>query len=141
MNIQRLKKSVIKHEGVRYAKYKDHLGNWTIGVGHLIKPDEDFGTVDLTNEQVDKILNVDLNIAINDARHFISENDIAEEAFEIVVEMAFQLGLTRLLGFKNFRKSLQEANYRESAAHMLDSRWAKQTPNRANTLALQMENI
>jgi len=141
MDIQRLKKSVIKHEGIRYESYKDHLGNWTIGVGHLIRDDEDFGTQPLTNEQVDKILNVDLNQAINDARNFVDENSIKEEAFEIVVEMSFQLGLPRLLGFKNFRKSLQEADYKSSSLHMLDSRWAKQTPNRANALALQMENL
>ena len=141
MDIQRLKKSVIKHEGIRYQKYKDHLGNWTIGVGHLIKKDEEFGTQPLTNEQVDKILNVDLNQAIDDARNFVDENSIKEEAFEIVVEMAFQLGLTRLLGFKNFQKSLKEVDYKASSLHMLDSRWAKQTPNRANTLASQMESL
>jgi GH24 family phage-related lysozyme (muramidase) len=37
VNIERLKKQIIESEGLRYRAYQDHLGNWTIGVGHLLK--------------------------------------------------------------------------------------------------------
>ena len=41
IDINRLKKSLIEHEGLRYEPYKDHLGNWTIGVGHYIPKDQE----------------------------------------------------------------------------------------------------
>ena len=43
MNIERLKKQIKQHEGIRNQAYPDTLGNWTTGVGHLIKlPDEEY---------------------------------------------------------------------------------------------------
>ena len=38
-------------------------------------------------------------------------------------------------------KALQDEDYKTSSVEMLDSRWAKQTPNRANRMAERMANI
>ena len=43
--------------------------------------------------------------------------------------------------FKNMLLALQNQSYAEAAAEMLDSRWAKQTPNRAKKLSSQMEEL
>jgi lysozyme len=53
--------------------------------------------------------------------------------------MAYQLGLTGLMKFKRFITAYDNRNYEEAAKEMLDSLWAKQTPNRASELAEQME--
>ena len=42
-----------------YFPYRDQIGKWTIGVGHLIRPDEDFAG-GITSERVDQLLAADL---------------------------------------------------------------------------------
>ena len=137
MDIERLKKQVIANEGVRKTAYKDTLNNWTIGVGHLIKlPDEEYLLdKELTDLEVDQIFVTDLNQAIDDARKFIDADSIPDEAFEVVVDMAFNLGLTKLLKFKNFQQALKDKDFVKASEEMLDSRWAKQLPNRSKRLA------
>ena len=137
MNIERLKRQIKEHEGVRKKAYKDSLGNWTIGVGHLIKlPDEhNLLQVSLADVHVDQLFLIDLNQAIDDARKFIDANDVPEEIFEVVVNMAFNLGLTKLLQFKKFQKALKEKDFIKASEEMLNSRWARQLPNRSQELA------
>jgi len=137
MDIERLKKQVIANEGVRKTAYKDTLNNWTIGVGHLIKlPDEEYLLdKELTDLEVDQIFVTDLNQAIDDARKFIDADSIPDEAFEVVVDMAFNLGLPKLLKFKNFQQALKDKDFVKASEEMLDSRWAKQLPNRSKRLA------
>jgi lysozyme len=57
--------------------------------------------------------------------------------------MVFQLGETGVSKFKNMWKALEQdpPAYSVAASEMLDSRWAKQTPNRANGLANLMKGI
>ena len=40
MNRERLAKDITRWESVRYEKYKCTSGLWTIGVGHMIRDDE-----------------------------------------------------------------------------------------------------
>ena len=42
--------------------------------------------------------------------------------------------------FKNMIKALQNRDYKQASIEMLDSRWAKQTPNRAKELSDAMAN-
>jgi lysozyme len=67
--------------------------------------------------------------------------DINEKAEEILIEMVFQLGKTGVSKFKNMWKALSELNYVGASYEMLDSRWAKQTPNRAKSMAQIMKAI
>lgn len=140
MNIDKLKKQIIANEGMRKTAYKDTLNNWTIGVGHLIRlPDEEYLLdKELTDIEVDQILTTDLNQAIDDARKFIDADSINEEAFHVVVDMAFNLGLPKLMRFQNFQAALKENDYVKASREMLDSLWAKQLPNRSKRLAKQM---
>jgi lysozyme len=140
MNIDKLKKQIIANEGMRKTAYKDTLNNWTIGVGHLIRlPDEEYLLdKELTDIEVDQILTTDLNQAIDDARKFIDADSISEEAFHVVIDMAFNLGLPKLMRFQNFQAALKEKDYPKASREMLDSLWAKQLPNRSKRLAKQM---
>ena len=142
MDIERLKKQVIANEGVRKTAYKDTLNNWTIGVGHLIKlPDEEYLLdKELTDLEVDQIFITDLNQAIDDARKFIDADSIPDEAFEVVVDMAFNLGLPKLMAFQNFQQALRDKDFVKASFEMLDSLWAKQLPNRSKRLAKIMRD-
>jgi lysozyme len=136
--MDRLLESVKKHEGYRNKVYLDTLGKRTVGVGHLCV--EDFWEDDKEYEEkfLMEILAEDLQNAIKGARELKEEydcTDIDEIAQEIIVEMVFQLGKTGVSKFKNMWKALAEKNYIGASYEMLDSRWAKQTPNRAKAMA------
>ena len=141
MNLERLMESVKKHEGYRNKVYLDTLGKRTVGVGHLCV--EDFWEDDKEYEEkfLMEILAEDLQNAIKGARELKEEHsctDIDEIAQEIIVEMVFQLGRTGVSKFRNMWKCLSELNYLGASYEMLDSRWSKQTPNRAKSMAEQM---
>ena len=144
MNMDRLLESVKKHEGYRNKVYLDTLGKRTVGVGHLCV--EDFWEDD--KEYDDKflmtILAHDLQTAIKGAKELMEDHgcaDIDEQAEEILIEMVFQLGKNGVSKFKNMWKALAEKNYIGASYEMLDSRWSKQTPNRAKAMAKTMKEI
>lgn len=139
---EEIKEEIIKHEGKINKVYLDHLGNATFGVGHLVLPTDDLQEgVEYDDAKVMEFFERDFKQATNDAETFIKSESIDPRAFGCVINMAFQLGLPRLLKFKNFRYHLNKCDYESASSEMLDSRWAKQTPNRANELAEIMRSI
>ena len=113
-----------------------------MGVGHLCV--EDFWEDDKEYEEsfLMEILQKDLQEAIRGAKELMDEHgcaDIDERAEEIIIEMVFQLGRTGVKKFRNMWKALSEHNYVGASYEMLDSKWAKQTPNRAKDMADQMK--
>ena len=144
MNMDRLLASVKKHEGYRNKVYLDTLNKRTIGVGHLCV--EEFWEDDKEYEEkfLMDILEADLQNAIKGAKDLMSENgcmDMDEVAEEIIIEMIFQLGKTGVSKFRNMWKALSGLDYSTAASEMLDSRWAKQTPNRAQAMSAEMAGL
>ena len=144
MDMDRLLESVKKHEGYRNKVYLDTLGKRTVGVGHLCV--EDFWEDDKEYEEkfLMTILEHDLQTAIKGAKELMEDHgcaDINEKAEELLIEMVFQLGMTGVSKFKNMWKALAELNYVGASYEMLDSRWAKQTPNRAKAMAKTRKEI
>lgn len=56
----------------------------------------------------------------------------------ILISMAYQMGAEGLAKFINTLKAVTEKRWSDAAAGMLNSAWAKQTPNRAKRHAKQM---
>ena len=144
MNMDRLLESVKKHEGYRNKVYLDTLGKRTVGVGHLCV--EEFWEDDKEYDEkfLMTILEHDLQTAIKGAKELMEEHDCAdidEQAEEILIEMVFQLGKNGVSKFRNMWKALAEKNYIGASYEMLDSRWSKQTPNRAKAMAKTMKEI
>ena len=139
---EHIKQEIIKHEGKINKVYKDHLGNATFGVGHLVLPTDNLEEgVEYDDTTIMEYFERDFDQALHDARSFIQEENINPVGFGCVINMAFQLGLPRLSKFKKFKEALENQDYVSASAEMLDSRWAKQTPNRANELAETMRGI
>ena len=139
---EELKEEIKLHEGYRNKVYLDTLGKRTVGVGHLCV--EDFWEDDKEYEEsfLMEILQKDLQEAIRGAKELMDEHgcaDIDERAEEIIIEMVFQLGRTGVKKFRNMWKALSEHNYIGASFEMLDSKCAKQTPNRAKDMADQMK--
>mgnify|MGYP003117114922 FL=1 len=143
MNLERLMESVKQHEGYRNKVYLDTLGKRTVGVGHLCTEDWWEDDKEYEEEFLMKILEEDLQEAIEGASTLMLQHDcsdIDEKAHEILIEMVFQLGMTGVSKFKNMWKALSEHNYTGASYEMLDSKWAKQTPNRAKSMAELMKS-
>tara|TARA_R110000803_G_scaffold101744_1_gene169745 strand:- start:253 stop:699 length:447 start_codon:yes stop_codon:yes gene_type:complete len=136
----KLLESVRKHEGYRNKVYLDTLNKRTVGVGHLCV--EDFWEDNKEYEEsfLMDILQKDLQNSIDGAENLCKNLNISDDAKIIIIEMIFQLGKTGVSKFRNMWKALAEnpPNYEEASIQMLDSRWAKQTPNRAKEMASHM---
>ena len=146
-NYEKLFESVKIHEGFRNSVYKDTLGKRTVGYGHLCVEDHWEDNKPYDKKYLEKILEKDLWAAIDHAEDLIencpsgNKANISDEAKIIIIEMIFQLGKTGVSKFRNMWKALQQdpPDYKEASVQMLDSRWAKQTPNRANEMASHMK--
>ena len=121
-----------KHEGFRDRVYKCTAGVDTIGYGFAIK--------DLVLDQdiADIILQRKLNQLIKRIKRTFTWYDrIPEEAQHVVVNMCFQLGIGGVSKFKKTLSHFKNHKWQEASVEMLDSKWARQTPNRA----LELSNI
>ena len=58
-----------------------------------------------------------------------------QEGKDVVYEMCYQLGINGVSKFKKTLAYMQDKKYDKAAVEMLDSLWAKQTPNRAIKLS------
>jgi len=82
----------------------------------------------------------DFSKATEDAKQILGDMDIHPLAFSVVVEMVSQMGIKGVSQFKNFINALEAGNYQKAAQEMRDSRWGKQTPKIADTLANKMSS-
>ncbi len=82
----------------------------------------------------------DFSKATDDAKNILEGMDIHPLAFSVVVEMVSQMGMESVSGFKNFINALKQGDYQKAAKEMRDSRWGKQTPKIADTLANKMSS-
>jgi lysozyme len=126
-----------REEGCVLHAYDDHLGFATIGVGRLIDKRKGGG---ISEEEAEYLLRNDI---ARITREVFAALPWAEELDEprqaVLIGMAFQMGTAGLLGFRNTLAMVQRGDYAAAAAGMLNSRWAQQTPARANRMARQME--
>ncbi len=135
-------------EGVEYEIYKDHLGYPTFGVGHLVlKSDYEYGKevgTPVSVERVKECFESDLDIAISECDALYEEGvfgDLPGEVQEILVNMMFNMGRTRLSKFKKMHAAILEANWTEAAKEGKDSLWYRQVTNRADRLMERLSNV
>ena len=141
--MQSLMNRIKHHEGFRDTVYKDTLGKRTVGYGHLCVEDWWEDGKEYPDAQLDRIFDGDFETAKNSASNLYKDCSIEDEAKGIIIEMVFQLGPTGVSKFKKMWVALKNnpPNYKEAAVQMLDSRWAKQTKNRAEELANEMKKL
>jgi lysozyme len=102
-NIMAIAKSTLtfisKEEGVRNKAYKDSKGLWTIGVGHLIKPDEQhLITATLTDAEVEALLKHDLKWCSEAVERHVPPT-LTQNQFDALYSFCFNVGET------NFKRS------------------------------------
>jgi lysozyme len=143
MSKELLKEEIKLHEGFRDMIYLDSLSKKTIGYGHLIVHEDKFveGKA-YPKEELEALFDKDFEKGWVLMERFCSVNNlnVSEKAQEVLCEMIFQMGYSGVNKFKNMIKALQNNDTKTASIEMLDSRWAKQTPNRAKALGDKMSN-
>ena len=130
MHLQKAKEMLKRHEGLRLYVYECTAGKKTIGYGRNL---EDRG---ITETEAEAML--DSDIEYTEERlvlsfDFYKHLDDVRKA--VLIDLAFNIGMAGLKGFKKMLKALEEGDYSEAAIQLLDSRYATQVPNRAMELA------
>ena len=134
--VEDLKERIKKHEGFVPKIYRDSLGYATIGYGHLVLPTDHFEDgVEYSKEELNEVFEKDFQNALDNANKLIGDIPLVYQAKEVICEMVFQLGIGGVSKFKNMWKALEQGDYYLASQEMLDSRWAKQTPKRAESLS------
>lgn len=126
MEVEKLRNMIIQHEGRRHQWYKDTLGNWTIGVGHLATKHDDL-MKDWTDEQIDQQLSTDMLHALAMVQQhlpwFNTLNYVRQSA---LIDMCFNMGWGKLAGFHNMLACGEKGNFDGMAKEAINSLWAKQ---------------
>jgi lysozyme len=130
MNKNRFIEQIRFHEGVKNKVYLDHLGIETIGVGRNLK---DRG---LSDDEVNYLLSNDIAVVESELdRELTWWRDLDEVRQRALADLVFNIGMPRLHGFVKALDALKRRDYQTSAEEFLDSRYAKQVPNRAERIA------
>jgi GH24 family phage-related lysozyme (muramidase) len=148
MNRQNVFEQLKIDEGVVYEIYEDHLGYKTFGVGHLVlESDPEFGKpvgTKVANFRVLECFERDLDVAVSECKFLYGEatwDAFPDEVKEILVNMMFNMGRTRLGKFKNFKSALEAGDWKKAAVEGRDSLWYRQVTNRAERLMKRMEEV
>ena len=138
---EELKEQIKEHEGFVPRTYKDSLGKKTIGFGHLcVEPEQWDDDKEYTREELERVFDNDFKEALKNAESLIGERSINFIAKQVIIEMVFQLGIGGVGKFKKMWLALDSEDYGEASFQMMDSLWAKQTPNRAEKLSQKMRS-
>lgn len=138
MAINSLVDQLIRDEGIVLHAYQDHLSFWTIGVGRLIDKRKGGG---ITRSEAEYLLQNDVyrvRREVETKLPWFAKLDPARQG--VLLNMAFQMGIRGLLGFKNTLAMIERGDYKAAAKGMLNSKWAQQTPARCKRLSIQMES-
>lgn len=129
-------------EGVRYVPYRDTKDIPTVGVGHNLQasPLPDGWSYPLTDAQVDTLLHADLQNVYGDLNRALPWwTDLNDVRQRVICNMCFNLGINKLMGFKNTLAAMRQGRWADAVNGMLNSAWATQVGARAKRLAGRME--
>ena len=130
--------ALMRDEGLRLKPYLCTAGKQTIGYGRNL---DDVG---ISEAEAKAMLAADIEVATQDAKSFATTavwDELSDARQAVLINMAFNLGLSRLSQFKRVQANLALHAYEDAAAEMLNSRWARQVPNRAQRLADIMRGV
>ena len=147
MNLDELREEIAADEGVKYEIYRDHIGYKTMGIGHLciagVDPEYDLAVgTPVFVERVNELFDKDIKRTIADCKIVHDDfDDLPDEAQKILANMCFQMGLGRFMKFHLTHDLVKKRDWDGVSQEMLDSRWAEQTPERAQRLSRRMAEL
>ena len=135
---------IAKEEGYREQPYYDHLGFPTVGYGRLLGP-KNADLYNYTGAIYEKAERVWLSCHIESVTQAILKSTL-KDAYQncdevrqaVLISMAYQMGVDGLSRFKKTIGFIEQGLFDAAAMEMLESRWADQTPERAERHADMM---
>lgn len=132
-----------RHEGLRMEAYLCPAGKLTIGYGHNLDawPVEGVRKVGdvISREKAEELLVEDVFGMVDELDDALPWwREMSEPRQAVLLNMAFNMGLPKLLTFKKAIAAMYVGNWNKAAHEMLDSQWAEQVKGRAAELATQM---
>ena len=130
-----LLKSIVWHEGFSPVAYPDPLTKqepYTFGHGLTYITESE--SLEIVKDRV-----TTLNFELSKKLYFF--NDLPDTAKEVLIEMAYQMGVKGVLSFKNTLNYFSKHDWENASNNMKKSLWARQTPERANALAEKIKNL
>ena len=123
---------ILEHEGFREKPYRDSLGIWTIGHGLTWLSEEESAHIvrGRVRSLLDKLIEAHAWLAFH-----------PPVVTEVLTEMCFQMGWAGCHKFKNMWAALRNGEFADAADEMLDSKWAAQTPGRAEELSEMIRSL
>lgn len=129
---------IVEHEGMKKFAYKDTKNYITVGIGRCIEA------------------NVGKGLSVDEC-FYLLRNDIAEfrkdlSAYEwfkiqddvrqgVLIELAFNMGMAHLLGFKNMIAALLAKNYSLASKELANSAWFTQVgKGRSDDIRWRLDN-
>ena len=132
-DLQPLYDSIKAHEGYRAAPYPDPIHGWEV-------PTVGYGSTRIGKKAAEIQMQEDVSRCLSSLSKRVPFFILLPlDVRFVLIEMAYQLGIGGVLGFKNMWAGLKKRDYEQAAIEMLDSKWASQTPSRARDLAQRME--
>ena len=133
---EKLLEMLKRHEGVKSHVYLCSAGYETIGVGRNISK----SGMGLSEDEVDYLLENDIVRVIKELSSeypwFRGLDDVRKDA---MIDISFNLGATRLRGFKRALAAMEVADYTTAAKEFLDSKWSRDVKGRATELCYMVE--
>lgn len=129
----RLVDQLLRHEGLKLQPYRCSEGKLTIGVGRNL---DDNG---ITEKEAVFMLENDLAWCMGEChKNFTWFNKADPLIKEAVMNLVFNMGITRFLGFKKTIAFLEAGKYELAGTELLNSLYAEQVPKRAQEIANQI---
>jgi lysozyme len=157
VDVQQLYEEISSDEGKVLHAYLCSESHKTVGIGHKVLATDAENTLPIhgINDDVPdgecisearcyELFQEDVQIAIDGCRKIYDNYTVQlltrwdvlpQEAQHILVNMCFQLGQGGLSKFKNMNSAVEDGEWSRMSEEMMDSRWARQTPERAERLS------
>ena len=126
-----------REEGFVPHAYKDSEGYWTIGYGKLIDERKGGG---ISEKQALAILREDIEEKRQELFFSLPWAQTLDPVRQtVLIAMAFQMGVLGVIKFRNTLAALKAGDYAQAAKGIRGSKWAQQTPGRAERMAVAIE--
>lgn len=141
-----LKCQLIRHEGRKNVSYKDTLGLLTGGIGHLLRQNEISQYPEgspISDEQIEKWYNEDSLSATKIAQELMGSDvwgNLSEIRQRACIDLAYNLGKSRLSKFVNFISAMKRADYQTAGQELRNSKWFGQVKTRGPAIVTMIVN-
>lgn len=134
--LDQVTQELLVDEGRRTKPYVDTKGNVTIGVGYNLTGQG------LPDETIDQLFVMARNDAETTARRvFPAFDDYSQNRRAALLNLAFNLGETKLLTFRRFVAAVRGAHWSTAADELVDSDWYREVQaSRRDRVIAQIRN-